>query len=331
MAENSAIEWCDHTFNPWEGCQKVGPGCDHCYAETRDIRFTGGKHWGPGAPRRRTSPSNWAQPRKWQRQAAAFHATHGRWPRVFCASLADVLDNAVDPTWRKDLWQLIRETPDLRWILLTKRVGNIAGMLPFGWLEGEFDHVGLMITVVDQVEADRDVPKLLDVPITERQWFGISHEPALGLIRWSGVSKDGKRSWNWLTGEKGEMYPDGPDFDQGRKLSWIIFGGESGNDARPAHPDWARADRDQCAAAGTAFMMKQWGEWLPGAYSQSKHTALLMPRDGKSIGMVLSPPPHDANYVRDWGDGHISINVGKKGAARFLDGRTHDGFPEALA
>lgn len=329
MAERSAIEWCDHTFNPWEGCQPVGPGCDHCYAEARDIRFTGGKHWGPGAPRRRTSPSNWAQPRKWQREAAAFREKHGHWPRVFCASLADVFDNAIDPAWRKDLWQLIRETPDLRWILLTKRVGNIAGMLPYGWLEGEFDHVGLMITVVDQPEADRDVPKLLDVPITPRQWFGISHEPALGAIRFDSIKFGARRGTTVSPGELDALrgtvacYPvasvNGLAIIETRefsaKLSWIIFGGESGPNARPVHPDWARADRDQCDAAGTAFLMKQWGEWHPFAANELR---------AHPVGTVMLSTPRD-----DW-DG-CTWRVGKARAGRLLDGRTHDEFPEALS
>lgn len=328
MAENSAIEWCDHTFNPWEGCQKVGPGCDHCYAEARDIRFTGGRHWGPGAPRRRTSPSNWAQPRKWQREAAAFHAKHRRWPRVFCASLADVFDNAVDPIWRKDLWQLIRETPDLRWILLTKRVGNITGMLPFGWLEGEFDHVGLMITVVDQAEADRDVPRLLDVPITLRQWFGISHEPALGAIDWRNIADDGTGSIDALAGLS---------FCQGRsepapiaRLSWIIFGGESGRDARPVHPDWARADRDQCAAAGTAFLFKQYGQWGPtGTFTTTASGPFV------AGALVAECPAGVSRAVEVVANGVASgttlDSIGKARAGRLLDGRTHDEFPEALS
>ena len=87
MAENTKIEWADHTFNPWEGCQKVGPGCDHCYAETRNARFAGGTaiNWGPGAPRRRTSASNWALPKRWNAQSDTFMAQHGRRPGRFCA------------------------------------------------------------------------------------------------------------------------------------------------------------------------------------------------------------------------------------------------------
>ena len=132
MSENTKIEWCDHTFNPWEGCQHAGPGCDGCYAEARNARFGGGTapNWGPGAPRRRTSAANWALPKRWNAQAAAFMAQHGRRQRVFCASLADVFDNAVDPQWRDDLFELIAATPNLDWLLLTKRIGNVGNMLP---------------------------------------------------------------------------------------------------------------------------------------------------------------------------------------------------------
>jgi protein gp37 len=128
MSENSKIEWTDHTFNPWEGCQKVSPGCDHCYAETRNARFAGGTaiNWGPGAPRRRTSPANWRKPPQWNKTHAEFFAAHGRRQRVFCASLADVFDNAVDEQWRADLFALIRATPNLDWLLLTKRIGKRA-------------------------------------------------------------------------------------------------------------------------------------------------------------------------------------------------------------
>ena len=118
MSANTKIEWATHTFNPWEGCQKVGPGCDHCYAENRNARFGGGVaiNWGPGAPRRRTSEANWRQPRKWNEEAKGLGIRY----QVFCASLADVFDNAVDPQWRADLFYLIQTTPHLDWLLLTK-------------------------------------------------------------------------------------------------------------------------------------------------------------------------------------------------------------------
>ena len=145
MSANTKIEWTDHTFNPWWGCQKVGPGCDHCYAETLDKR-TGGQHWGPGAERRRTSVKNWNDPVRWNKQEfwvceecgqrgtdKDLAKTKGQpchhemtapvRQRVFCASMADVFDNAVPVEWRMDLFKLIADTPNLDWLILTKRIG----------------------------------------------------------------------------------------------------------------------------------------------------------------------------------------------------------------
>ena len=131
--ENSKIEWTDHTFNPWIGCQKVSAGCDHCYAEAlMDLRYRKVK-WGPHGVRRRTSEQNWKMPLKWHDQAEEFKEMHGRRPRVFCASLADVFDNKADPVWREDLFAFIRECHRLDWLLLTKRPQNVLRMLPPGW------------------------------------------------------------------------------------------------------------------------------------------------------------------------------------------------------
>ncbi|KVE11203.1 phage Gp37/Gp68 family protein [Burkholderia vietnamiensis] len=240
MSENTKIEWCDHTFNPWEGCQKVGPGCDHCYAETRNARFAGGTavNWGPGAPRRRTSAANWRKPLQWNRDGT-FYAIHGRRQRVFCASLSDVFDNAVDPAWRTDLFRLIADTPNLDWLLLTKRIGNVMSMVSEA-AQYQFDldcierprlhdNVSIGATIVNREEMLRDAEKLLAVPARMRFW---SVEPMLGDL-----------------GEiPTELMPD-----------WVICGGESGANARPMHPDWARDLRDQCAAAGVPFFMKQMG------------------------------------------------------------------------
>ena len=149
MGENTHIEWADHTFNPWEGCQKVGPGCDHCYAEARNARFGGGvaPNWGPGAPRRLTSAANRAKPLKWNAEALRL----GTRPRVFCASLADVFDNAVDPRWRNELFATILVTPQLDWLLLTKRIGNVADMVdacPF--IDNLPNNAWLGATIVNQ-------------------------------------------------------------------------------------------------------------------------------------------------------------------------------------
>src|SRR5690348_7136536 len=133
MAENSKIEWTDHTFNPWIGCQHVSRGCDHCYAETMMDRRYGRVTWGPNGERQRTSNRYWRQPLRWNEQASEYERQHGRRPRVFCASLADVFDNKVPPEWRKDLFDLIRSSWRLDWLLLTKRPQNIAKMLPPDW------------------------------------------------------------------------------------------------------------------------------------------------------------------------------------------------------
>lgn len=149
MAEQTGIEWADSTFNPWMGCSKISPACDHCYAE-RDTKRFGSVSWGPGAQRVRTSAAYWRKPLQWHAKPFAQCADcgwRGQWPdsdagrrgacpacdegalvearrRVFCASLADVFDNEVDAAWLADLLDLIRRTENLDWLLLTKRIGN---------------------------------------------------------------------------------------------------------------------------------------------------------------------------------------------------------------
>ena len=232
MAENSAISWTDHTFNPWWGCTKVGPGCDHCYAETFDKRV-GGDHWGAGAPRRLVK--DWSKPRKWNRDAART----GIRPWVFCASMADVFDNEVPIEWRERLWALVRETSNLNWIFVTKRIGNAAKMLPPDWPEA-FMHCGLCATIVNQDEANRDIPKLLATPAA---WRGISAEPLLGPLDL------------WL-------YLD-PLRQFRRRLDWVIVGGESGSHFRIMEEAWALDIKEQCAHASTSFHFKQWSGRRP--------------------------------------------------------------------
>jgi protein gp37 len=323
MAEGTAIEWADHTFNGWEGCQKVGPGCDHCYAETRNARFGGGvaPNWGPGAPRRRTSPQNWTKPKVWNAAAASFaEANGGRRQRVFCASLADVFDNAVDPAWREDLFELIRLTPNLDWLLLTKRIGNVVDMVRnHGAIAGNGTrylpgNVWLGATVVNQQEADRDVPKLLATKrdLGARVAF-LSMEPLLGSVDLT-ILEPGSSLLNALTGDSINMIGDNPP-RKGPAIDWVIVGGESGPGARPMHPDWAHSLRDQCADAGVPFLFKQWGEWQPCAY----------------MGESSSVYAHGHHYTGaqllvEQGQGYI--RAGKKLAGRKLYGRTHTEFPK---
>lgn len=265
MAENSKIEWTHHTFSPWIGCTKIGPGCDHCYAESMNNRFKGG-NWGVGAPRRRTSAANWKLPLKWNREAAKT----GERLRVFCASLADVFDNEVDQLWREDLWTLIESTPNLDWLLLTKRIGNVSDMAPGYWsAEGWPENVWLGVTVVNQAEADRDIPKLLSVPAKIR-W--LSMEPLLGPVDLRQAHMTHYKLKNWPAPTR---------------VDWVVVGGESGAGARPMHPDWAISLRDQCELAGIPFLFKQWGEWAPNYFlhddGSRDESTMWMDRMGKKM------------------------------------------------
>lgn len=297
MAENTTISWTHHTFNPWVGCTKVSPACEHCYAERwakRAGKFAG-VVW--GGERRRTAPSNWAKPAKWNDQAAR----EGRRFRVFCASLADVFDNQVPAEWRQDLLELIRSTPHLDWLLLTKRIGNAQAMIdaalanmdigysiPFAaW---PWPNVWLGATICNQEEADRDIPKLLAVPAGVRF---LSIEPMLGPIELSNVTHRAD-----CVSQIGKPAMAGID--------WVICGGESGPHARPMRAAWAQSLRDQCAAAGVPFHFKQWGEFL-GENQDGDH----------------AHDPVELNASDD------PVRVGKKAAGRLLDGVLHDAFPVA--
>ncbi|RZJ40196.1 MAG: DUF5131 family protein [Brevundimonas sp.] len=230
MGEVTAIEWCDHTFNPWIGCTKVSPACDHCYAEAlMDTRY-GRARWGAGEDRVRTSASNWLQPRRWDRQADKA----GTRPFVFSASLADVFDNEVDPLWRAQLFTLIRETPNLVWLLLTKRVGNVLKMTD---VEKEGTgcvlppNVAIGATIANQDEYDRDRMKLAAVKRDRDILFTFgSFEPLLGPVI---------------------LDCNAPD--------QIIVGGESGREARPMKLDWARSLLRQSAELNRVFNFKQVG------------------------------------------------------------------------
>src|SRR5689334_23137746 len=133
MSENSKIEWTHHTFNPWRGCARVSPGCEHCYAETwakRNPAQFG--TWGATGTRVVASDAMWREPLKWDRKAAAAGERH----RVFCASLADVGEDRLDlMVPRRRLCELIVDTPNLDWLLLTKRPENLARLFPQQILE----------------------------------------------------------------------------------------------------------------------------------------------------------------------------------------------------
>lgn len=249
MAETTGIAWTDATWNPWWGCMKVGPGCDHCYAEVLDHRV-GGDHWGAGKPRRYFGEKHWNEPLRWNRKAAET----GERKLVFCASMADVFDNEVEQEHRERLWALIRATPALTWQIVTKRIGNAVKMLPADWGDG-YANVWLIETVVNQDEADRDIPKLLATPARVR---GLSVEPQLGPIDAAWALSRNRLDIGAGFLRRGVF---SPGMETLRPLDWIICGGESGSqaEARPFHIEWAESIRDQCVTAGAAFFMKQTG------------------------------------------------------------------------
>jgi protein gp37 len=251
VGKETGIPWTDSTYNSWWGCTKVGPACDHCYAESTDNR-AGGGHWGPGADRRLLSENARNEPLRWHRNADKFFAEHGRKRRVFTLSMGDLFDNEVPEEWRRGHMEIMEKTSNLEWQICTKRISNLPKMVPIEWryphiarnLSGREDagwprHVGVLVTIVTQAEANRDLPRLLamkkqfDIP-----WVGVSWEPAQEPIDFM----------EWV---------DGTNY--GAALDWIIFGGKSGqkwND-RPFSVDWARPVMEQCSWGGCAFFFKQ--------------------------------------------------------------------------
>lgn len=225
MGADSKIEWTDHTFNIAWGCEKVSPACDRCYAESWAKR-AGLAVWGADAPRRIMSPTHWKAPLKWD--AAAKKA--GVRARVFCSSMADVFE--AHPTiaeQRARLWPLIEGTPNLQWLLLTKRPENVAPMVPISWLTAWPANVLPGFTAENQEWFDRRHEHAFKLHfMTAAPWF-VSYEPALGPINFRGM----------------------------HGISWLIIGGESGGGARPMMAGWVRSARDQAVAAGVPFFLKQ--------------------------------------------------------------------------
>lgn len=293
MGENSKIEWTHHTFNPWLGCTKVSPACQHCYAESWAKR-TGIVKWGDSADRRRTTDAYWRQPMKWN--AAAL--TSGERRRVFCASLADVFEDRDElKPWRKELFDLIYATPMLDWLLLTKRPHNIGVMLRDARVAAyEFPPNVWLGTTVESDEYRYRIDDLIENGGALARVLFLSCEPLLGPLDLSANQR--------FQFEHGGHQPLIDDLD------WIICGGESGGHARPMDPGWARSLRDQCVKARRAFHFKQWGSWEPFSLAPAPDT-----------------PEIDPSW-HDWGNGDFSARVGKKLAGRLLDGRTWDGFPK---
>jgi protein gp37 len=241
VSEKSTIEWTDATWNPVTGCTKVSPGCDHCYAERITNRFGG-----PGAfdtvvlhPERLTMPLHWKKPRM-----------------VFVNSMSDLFHDDVPDEFIRDVFVKMEVCTEHTFQILTKRPGRMASLLGRWKREWEtaermpttipripLPNIWLGTSVEDQKWADVRVPKLLETPAAVRF---LSCEPLLGPI-----------DFEFLGELELPADVDGAPYAGG--IDWVIAGGESGPDARPMHPDWARSLRDQCIEAEIPFFFKQWG------------------------------------------------------------------------
>lgn len=243
MGLNTEISWCDHTLNLWWGCVKVSPGCKFCYADTLDNRYNhDDRHWGPSSSRKLVR--SWKKNLNDMRKSAI---ANNRRETVFVMSMGDIfeddqpLSNNHDTNWktindvREEFFGMVDDYPELIFLLLTKRPGNMMEMVPSMWLIDAWpDNVWIGASIVNQAEVKEKMEHisefLMEIPVF------VSAEPLLDPI------------------EFGETLS---------YVSWVIVGGESGQKARPMNPDWARNLRDECLAAGIPFHFKQWGENYP--------------------------------------------------------------------
>ncbi|WP_082552384.1 DUF5131 family protein [Methylobacterium sp. Leaf456] len=303
MAETTKIEWADRMWSPWIGCTKVSPACDGCYAEHLMDTRMGRVQWGPHGERSRTSKSYWRQPLAWNREAQAAGRTISVFP-----SLCDPFDNRPDPGIRREWFDLMRDTPSLLWLLLSKRPQNAVEMAEAAG--GLPANAALGTTCEDQERANRNVPHLKRARrYLDPRFIFLSVEPMLGPIcLWEA---DAIR---WLPGgtydDGGQPGYDEPSPDHLECVDWVITGGETSQGAhaaRPTNPAWFRTIRDQCAKAEIPYLHKQNGEWV-------------------SVSEVEGP-----GEIHTFADGRNVRRVGKRKAGRTLDGVTHDGFPVALS
>lgn len=224
MGKDSAITWTDHTFNPWWGCVKVSPGCDHCYAETLAHRWNY-PVWGSRADRRSFGEKHWNQPRNWNRTAEVMGIRY----RVFCGSMCDIFEPRPDLDEPRDrLFEVIDATPHLDWLLLTKRI-ELAPRYLFSHWTTLPANVWVGMSAEDQKRYDQRIDALLGIPCAVRF---ISAEPLLGPIKM-----------------------------RGRYCDWLIVGGESGPGCRFMPDSWALDLLVQCQSLNIPYFLKQLGGW----------------------------------------------------------------------
>lgn len=282
------ISWTDFSWNPWIGCTRVSPGCQFCYADTQDkLRKWTPEGWGKGKPRKRTSESNWKLPLKWNREydialerrdeamliapPESVLPPYPYRPRIFCASLADWLDDEVPVEWLADLLKLIHDTPNLDWQLLTKR--------PENWKPRMEEVIDWCLKQFSSLDSDVRARAQEIHNFTENWIVGTQIVPS-GIPEnvWIGTSVE-NQDYDWRIKEALKIPAKihflsmepllGPvelklSLEEWSKLHWVIVGGESGGKRREMKLEWAESLRDQCQAAGVAFFFKQVSAFKPG-------------------------------------------------------------------
>jgi len=321
MADKAKIEWTDATWNPLRGCSKVSDGCRNCYAESVANRFSG-----PGQPYEGTiSNGRWngqirlvpevlEQPWKWQRPR-----------RIFVNSMSDLFHpnvpfEYIDQVFftmaiaKRHTFQVLTKRPERMLEWFNRDVGEWSEPL-FAWRMKNWPlpNVWLGVSVENQKAADERIPLLVETPAAVRF---LSCEPLLGPVNLGKWLLTPGWAPSYYDPDNIHGYPNAEPTNE--HIQWVIVGGESGRNARPMHPDWARSLRDQCHASNVPYLFKQWGEWGPAELHDDD--SVLYGEWHKQGGFIES-------CLCEKGEGTVQ-RVGKKRAGRELDGRTWDEYPE---
>lgn len=349
MADTTGISWADATFNPWIGCSKVSPGCAHCYAETLvQGRMGRPGTWGDDGVREITVDSNWKKPLRWARLAEEGMLPDGKVnrdghrPRIFCASLADAFEDRPEVAEaRLRLVDLICATPELDWLLLTKRP-EFARDFWAQWRhdqtypESPYDAITIPTNVWMGVSIENSrhtyrADVLREIPAAVRF---ISAEPLLGSLitmpEWRPVpctcgAKDVGRtcSTDCASYVNAAGHLDRQPLDL-TGIDWVISGGESGGrNARPMHPDWLRELRDACAEHDVAFHGKQWGAWRPCREGDMVADVAVEP-SGRVLPFLNGGYSADAAFM-------VYAGSSPKSGGKLLDGTDHCAFPGGVS
>ncbi|OBC14079.1 hypothetical protein A5784_30730 [Mycobacterium sp. 852013-50091_SCH5140682] len=337
MSDNTKIEWSDATWNVIIGCDKVSPGCDHCYA----IRTAHRMQANPN-PKVREPYAGTESGGEWTGQvnlvADRLHLplSWSRPRRIFVNAQSDLFHDQVPDDYIAAVFGVMAVASWHTFQVLTKRHARMRSLL------SSKDFRVRVEDYADDLATDDPRTQHESWPLSN-VWLGVSAEDA----RWAKIRGDALRetqaavrffSCEPLLGPMDDIDLTGID--------WVITGGESGPGARPAHPQWFRSIRDQCQAAGVAYLHKQHGEWIedvteypadPELGIDEAYRVLNVPRDardGKRCAMHLSggtalTPDNPFNPFRAGHGGWTAMRrVGKARAGRELDGRTWDEYPE---